>query len=51
VETESVECRPRHGSDERLFVEADGEVLGLLPVKIEVVPNALYLLIPRGAQP
>jgi len=51
VETESVECRPRDGSDERLFVEADGEVLGLLPVKIEVVPNALNLLIPRGAQP
>jgi diacylglycerol kinase (ATP) len=51
VETESVECRPRDGSDERLFVEADGEVLGLLPVKIEVVPSALNLLIPRGAQP
>jgi YegS/Rv2252/BmrU family lipid kinase len=51
VETESVECRPRNESDESLFVEADGEVLGLLPVKIEVVPNALSLLIPRGAKP
>ena len=51
VETGSVECRPRNGSDEELFVEADGEVLGLLPVRIEAVPQALNLLIPRGAQP
>jgi diacylglycerol kinase family enzyme len=51
VETTSVECRSRNGSDESLFVEADGEVLGLLPVRIEAVPGALNLLIPRGAQP
>jgi YegS/Rv2252/BmrU family lipid kinase len=51
VETSSVECRPRNGSGEELFVEADGEVLGLLPVRIEAVPHALNLLIPRGARP
>ena len=51
VETTSVECRPRNGSSESLFVEADGEVLGLLPVRMEVVPDALNLLIPCDAQP
>ena len=33
VETPTIECRPRNGSKEELFVEADGEVLGMLPVK------------------
>jgi diacylglycerol kinase (ATP) len=51
VETQSIECRPRNGSNEALFVEADGEVLGLLPVKLEVVPHSLVLLVPRGVQP
>ncbi|MGC1461398.1 MAG: YegS/Rv2252/BmrU family lipid kinase [Terracidiphilus sp.] len=51
VESPSVECHTRNGSKDSLFVEADGEVLGLLPVKIEVVPHALNLLVPRGAQP
>ena len=47
----SVECRPRNGSSRRIFVEADGEVLGSLPVRLEVVPDALTLLIPPGAKP
>lgn len=51
LEAQEVECRPRNGSREKLFVEADGEVLGLLPAKIEVVPAALNLLIPPGAEP
>jgi YegS/Rv2252/BmrU family lipid kinase len=51
VETPSIECRPRNGSKEELFVEADGEVLGMLPVKLEVVPHSLTLLVPPGAQP
>jgi len=42
----SVECRNREGSAEQLFVEADGELLGTLPVRIEVEPQALNLLIP-----
>ncbi len=51
VETPSIECRARHGSSEELFVEADGEVLGMLPIKLEVVPHSLTLLVPEGAQP
>jgi diacylglycerol kinase family enzyme len=27
-----------------IYVEADGELLGTLPVEIDVVPNALTLL-------
>jgi diacylglycerol kinase (ATP) len=51
LETPSIECRARDGSGEALFVEADGEVLGSLPVRIEVVPHSLTLMIPPGAQP
>lgn len=47
----SVECRNRNGSSARVFVEADGELLGDLPVRIDIVPNALTLLIPPGARP
>jgi len=51
VETPVIECRPRTGSNEELYVEADGEVLGMLPVKLEVVHHSLTLLVPPGAQP
>jgi YegS/Rv2252/BmrU family lipid kinase len=51
VETPSIECLPQNGSRETLFVEADGEVLGTLPVRLEVVPHALTLLIPPGVRP
>lgn len=51
IETTSIECRARKGCKEPLFVEADGEVLGLLPVKLEVEPHSLTLLVPRGATP
>jgi len=47
----SVECKPRNGSTAPIFVEADGEVLGSLPVRLEVVPDALTVLIPDGANP
>ena len=33
------------------LVEADGELLGSLPVRMESVPNAVNLLVPPGAQP
>jgi len=49
VDANTVECRDLNGSPARLFVEADGELLGTLPVKIEVVPQALTLLIPAKA--
>ncbi len=51
VETATVDCRPCNGSRETLYVEADGEVLGHLPAKMETVPNALTLLVPPGAEP
>jgi diacylglycerol kinase (ATP) len=51
LETVSVECRARDGSHATIFVEADGEVLGTLPVRMEVVPDALTLLIPANAKP
>lgn len=47
VKCPSVECNELEGATERLFVEADGELLGNLPVRIDVVPQALTLLIPR----
>jgi diacylglycerol kinase (ATP) len=47
----SVECRPRNGSLTRIFAEADGELLGHLPVRIEIVPQAVNLLIPANARP
>ncbi len=51
LETPSIECRAHNGGGESLFVEADGEVLGSLPVRLEVVPHSLTLLVPPGAQP
>ena len=47
----SVECRARNGSSPRILVEADGEFLGDLPVRIEIVPQAVTLLIPLNARP
>jgi YegS/Rv2252/BmrU family lipid kinase len=47
----SVECRLRKGSSPRVFAEADGELLGDLPVRIDIVPHAVTLLIPAGARP
>jgi diacylglycerol kinase (ATP) len=46
-----VNCRAHNGSRASVFVEADGEVLGSLPVRIEAVPKALTLLIPPNARP
>jgi diacylglycerol kinase family enzyme len=34
-----------------VFAEADGELLGTLPAKLEIVPEAVRLLIPRKARP
>ena len=50
----SVSCQyraPSPGTPQKLrkiYVEADGELLGTLPVKITVVPSALTLLAPPG---
>lgn len=50
-EATGVECRPCNGSRDRLYVEADGEVLGYLPARISVVPDVLTLLVTQGARP
>jgi len=51
IEAVSVECRARDGSSSPVYVEADGELLGVLPVRIEIAPQTLTLLIPPDAQP
>lgn len=44
----SVECSKL---EKPIFVEADGELLGTLPARLEIVPHALTLLIPKEARP
>ncbi len=46
-----VDCRTRLDAavDSRIFVEADGELLGTLPAVISIVPDALALLVPCGS--
>ena len=51
LQADTVECMPRNGSSSRVYVEADGEVLGQLPARIEIAPQMLTLLIPPDAQP
>ena len=47
VDCTRIECRPLEASTEPIYVEADGEFLGTLPVTMQIVPDALTLLIPR----
>jgi diacylglycerol kinase family enzyme len=47
---DSVECRAREDAGTRIFTEADGELLGDLPMRIDVVPDGVYLLIPPSAR-
>jgi YegS/Rv2252/BmrU family lipid kinase len=51
LQADSVECLTRNGSSTQVFVEADGEVLGQLPARIEVASETLTLLIPLDAHP
>ncbi len=46
-----IDCRTRvdAAANSRIFVEADGELLGTLPAAISIVPNALKLLFPCGS--
>lgn len=49
VHSTSVVCRYKAAPEttpSKIYVEADGELLGTLPAKITVVPNALTLLAP-----
>ena len=49
LDVEAIECRGRERSREAIYVEADGEILGTLPARMEIVPDALTLLVPRGS--
>ena len=52
LKTASIECRARNGSSAKVLVEADGEVLGHLPVRLEVAhETTLQLLVPLDAKP
>jgi diacylglycerol kinase family enzyme len=52
LDADVVECRPLNGSKSSVYVEADGEVLGALPARIELARGeTLNLLVPPGAQP
>jgi diacylglycerol kinase family enzyme len=50
LKADTVECTPSNGSS-RVYVEADGDLLGQLPARIEVASKTLTLLIPPNAQP
>ncbi len=46
---DQVMCRPiASEKPEDIYVEADGELLGRLPITLSVVPNALTVLVPKG---
>jgi diacylglycerol kinase family enzyme len=40
-------CRPpEQDASSRIYVEADGELLGRLPARMTLVPDALSLIVP-----
>lgn len=51
VEAAAVECSTRNGAKAPIYVEADGEVLGLLPARMEIASQRLTLLVPPGVEP
>ncbi len=51
IDADAVECRPANGSSTNLLVEADGEVLGSLPARLEVARETVHLLVPPHAKP
>jgi diacylglycerol kinase (ATP) len=51
VDAISVECRACDEAGADVLVEADGELLGGLPVRIEIASRELTLLIPPSSQP
>ncbi len=50
LDADAVDCRASNGSAAHVYVEADGEVLGALPARIEVARETLTLLVPPNAQ-
>lgn len=50
IQAAAVDCKPIT-TDESVFVEADGDLLGSLPARIEIAAQTLTLLIPPHARP
>lgn len=49
VHAERVTCRSAAGEKpENIYVEADGELLGRLPITLSMVPEAMTVLVPKG---
>ncbi|UWZ84461.1 diacylglycerol/lipid kinase family protein [Occallatibacter riparius] len=51
ITAKAVECVAAPDAQGPLFVEADGEVLGHAPVRMEMTSEKLTLLVPPGAKP
>jgi diacylglycerol kinase family enzyme len=51
IAADKVECLPANGSSSRVYIEADGEVIGQLPARIEIAAETLTLLVPLNARP
>jgi diacylglycerol kinase (ATP) len=49
IEAKTIQCEELEAAATQTYVEADGELLGTLPARIEVVPDALTLLVPARA--
>ena len=47
IECTSLECTQPANLTEQIFLEADGDVLGTVPARLEVVPDTITLLVPR----
>jgi len=48
---DQVTCRSVAGEKpENIYVEADGELLGRLPITLSIVPDAMTVLVPKGHQ-
>ena len=45
---DSAVCRLSSNSDERIYVEADGELVGTLPAELSVVADGITLLVPKS---
>jgi diacylglycerol kinase (ATP) len=46
IEAKTIQCEELEAAATQTYVEADGELLGTLPARIEVIPDALTLLVP-----
>jgi diacylglycerol kinase family enzyme len=50
LDSMSIGCFSPEATSSRIFVEADGELLGTLPAQISIVPDCVTLLTPDRAK-